>query len=253
MRIGFFRSLGRTSSGTSSNVFQRTVISFPVPTSSPWTTLRAASSFFSVSQMCTTVPCSTSATRSSCSASNFMSSVSRTFSRTIRAAATTEVTTATPRKSLPASFIGSLLPQALVGAQDPPRAVAGGHRSGLRPAGAIEPRVDLRELGPEEEDLRRVVDPQENQHEGAGGAVDRGGPCMGEVEPDQTPAGGEQDRREDRPQPHVPPVHAHVGEYLVDEGEEGSHDEEGEAGVERSDNPSEDGQVGVDVAVQRGQ
>src|SRR5262245_30814722 len=51
-------------------------------------------------------------------------------------------------------------------------------------AGAVAARVHLGELGAEEEDLRRVVDPEEHQHERPRRAVDRRRSRAAEVEAD---------------------------------------------------------------------
>ena len=85
----------------------------------------------------------------------------------------------------PRDEAGFLLPR-----HDPPRvlrrrrrspAVAPVPRPRSRPASpqprAVPPRVDLRQLGPEEEDLRRVVDPHQQQHQRPGRPVDGGRRC----------------------------------------------------------------------------
>src|SRR6185503_17204243 len=67
------------------------------------------------------------------------------------------------------------------------------------------PRVDLGELGTEEDDLGRVVNPEQDDDEGAGGAVDGCHRAAAQVETDERLADREQHRGHGRAGPHVPP------------------------------------------------
>src|SRR4028118_1905114 len=88
------------------------------------------------------------------------------------------------------------------------RAAAGGARRGRAGRAARAPRrgrvlvghdvaaaaarPDLGQLGAEEQDLRRVVGPEQDDHQRAGRAVDRGHAAVAQVEADQELADGEQ-------------------------------------------------------------
>jgi hypothetical protein len=48
----------------------------------------------------------------------------------------------------------------------------------------VPPRIDLGELGAEEEDLRRVVDPYQEQHQRSGRPERRADACSAQVEAD---------------------------------------------------------------------
>ena len=66
-------------------------------------------------------------------------------------------------------------------------------------------RVDPGELGAEQEDLRRVVDPHQQHDQRAGGAVARGDAALADVQADQRLADGEQQRGHRRADPDVAP------------------------------------------------
>src|SRR5206468_12206674 len=65
--------------------------------------------------------------------------------------------------------------------------------------------ADVCELRAEEQDLRGVIDPQQNHCQRAGRPECRGGPTFPEVEADQIFAEGEEQRRERGAEPDVPP------------------------------------------------
>src|SRR5438552_13764970 len=98
---------------------------------------------------------------------------------------------------------------------------------------AVATRVHLGELGADEQDLRRVVDPQQQHYERRGGPVDRGATRPSEIEGDEGLPQREEERGHRRTEPHVPPVHGRVGQHLEDEGEEGADHEKGDQEVER--------------------
>ena len=80
--------------------------------------------------------------------------------------------------------------------------------------------VDPGELGAEEEDLRRVVDPDEDDDQRAGGAEARGDAALADVQADQELADREQQRGDDRAEPDVVPLHVHARHELVDHRED---------------------------------
>src|SRR5205085_11005365 len=75
---------------------------------------------------------------------------------------------------------------------------------------------DLSELRAEQENLDRIIDPQQQNDEAAGGAVARRDGAAAEVPADQALANGEQNRRHDGADNDVPPLQAPVGQHLVD-------------------------------------
>src|SRR5512145_585417 len=70
---------------------------------------------------------------------------------------------------------------------------------------AAQAGVDLRELGPEEQDERGVVDPDQEHHEGAGRAVGGADARTPEIEADEELADAEQHCGHDAAEPGVPP------------------------------------------------
>ena len=109
----------------------------------------------------------------------------------------------------------------------------GRHRLGVR--GGLDPRavavgVDLGELRPEEEDLRRVVNPDQEHHERARRPVGRAEAAPAQVQADEALADQEQDRRQHRADPDVPPGDLRIRQELEDqreeEGDDGERDED---------------------------
>src|SRR6266542_112205 len=78
------------------------------------------------------------------------------------------------------------------------------------------PGVSPRELRPEEDDQRGEVDPDQENHDRARGAV-RGGNCgAAEIQPDRPLSRDEEDRGRDRPVPDVPPWNPCIREDAED-------------------------------------
>ena len=63
-----------------------------------------------------------------------------------------------------------------------------------QPLGTGPPGLD--ELGPEEKNLRRIIHPDQEDHQGAGCPIRRGRAGVGQVQADQGLAGGETARAE---------------------------------------------------------
>ena len=89
----------------------------------------------------------------------------------------------------------------------------------------------LGEFRAEEENLRRVVDPEQEQHQGAGRAVARLDVRVRQVQSDQVLADGEEERGDERAVPDVSPGNPRLGEILEQEGEQQPYHAEGEEGV----------------------
>jgi hypothetical protein len=89
-------------------------------------------------------------------------------------------------------------------------------------AAPLVPRVHLRELGPEEQDLRRVVDPQQDRRKRSGGAEHLRRAAL-DVEREGDLADLEQHGRQRRAEPHVPPLDLRVGQQPKDHREQHRH------------------------------
>src|SRR5688572_21744557 len=97
-------------------------------------------------------------------------------------------------------------------------------------APAVAQGCDPRELGPEEDDLRGIVAPEQQRDDRTGGAVGRRDCRAGEVEGEDGLAQREEGRRDERPETHATPRAARVGKELEGESEEHAHG----SGAERS-------------------
>ena len=89
-------------------------------------------------------------------------------------------------------------------------------------------RVDVRELGAEEHDQRRVVDPEDEHHQRAGRAVEIDQRPAAEVEPDHDPPDGEQNGGDHGTEGDVVPADLGVRQDAVDQREENRDEEEGD-------------------------
>src|SRR5262245_31336753 len=81
-------------------------------------------------------------------------------------------------------------------------------------------RPDVGELCTEEEDLRGVIHPKENDRQRTGGAECGSGAALSEVEADQVLTDGKEQRRKRGSGPYVPPGDVAVRQDLVNEGEQ---------------------------------
>src|SRR5205814_7760319 len=88
------------------------------------------------------------------------------------------------------------------------------------------PRVHLRELRPEEEDLRGPVDPDEENHQRSGGAVRRADGPFPEPEAEAELADHEEQRREAGAEPDIAPFDMRIRQVAKDHREENSDDGE---------------------------
>ena len=77
-------------------------------------------------------------------------------------------------------------------------------------------RVLPRELRPEEKDLCRVVDPQQQRDNGSGGAKAGGHRAVAKVKANRILAEAEQCCRDKGASPYVSPSQRYVGQHLVD-------------------------------------
>src|SRR3984893_14575108 len=80
--------------------------------------------------------------------------------------------------------------------------------------------VSFRELGAEQKDLGRVIDPHEDDDERARSAVDRRHVAASNVQADQILADRKQPRGYSRAKPDVLPVHRRIRKYLEHHREE---------------------------------
>src|SRR6058998_3009917 len=81
-------------------------------------------------------------------------------------------------------------------------------------------RVDVRELRAEEEDLRRVIHPHEDDHERARRTIRGRHAALTQIETDDELARGEQQRGDGGAQPHVAPRDLGIGQDLEDHREQ---------------------------------
>ena len=89
-------------------------------------------------------------------------------------------------------------------------------------AGADRVGKDLGKLGPEQEDLRRVVYPDQEDNEGTRGPVGGAHITFSQIEPNGKFSDREQQRCQGRPHPHIAPCDMGIGEDLKDHREEAS-------------------------------
>src|SRR5690606_10296953 len=78
-------------------------------------------------------------------------------------------------------------------------------------AATIAGGVDLGELGPKEEDLRRVVDPDQQHHQRAGRAVGGAKALPPQIEAQQLLTDDKEQGRDKRAQPYIAPGDPHIG------------------------------------------
>ena len=110
-----------------------------------------------------------------------------------------------------------------------------GARRGRSPPVAVAARVDAGELGAQQEDQRGEVDPEQEQHQRAGGAV--GGVDAGplEIEADGVLADREQHRGDRRAPGHVAPADLDVRQEPVHHPQQQRHQQPGEHDVRAAD------------------
>src|SRR5215218_82020 len=101
------------------------------------------------------------------------------------------------------------------------------HRPGLGDNAAPPPlRPGLGELGAEQQNHRRVVDPDQHDRERAGGPERLPGIAAAEIEADKVFPDDKQKCRYRGADPYVAPGHRSVGEHLENRGEQRGHDRE---------------------------
>ena len=101
---------------------------------------------------------------------------------------------------------------------------------------ACEPltaRIDPGELGAQQEDLRRAIDPHEQHDDGTRRAEARGDAALADIEPDQDLADLEQHGGHDGADPHVAPRDGYARHQLVDHREQAGRKRNGDDQVER--------------------
>src|ERR1044071_3327207 len=116
---------------------------------------------------------------------------------------------------------------------------------------AVRARVDLRELRAEEEDLRGPVDPHQQNHERAGGAVRRAEGGLAEIEREAELAEDEEDGGEERAEPDVAPFRMGVRQEAEDRGEEDGDEREGNEELHRLQERLAAGEAAVEIAAHR--
>ena len=77
--------------------------------------------------------------------------------------------------------------------------------------------VDPRECRAEQQDLRRIIDPQQDDHDRTGCTIDRCDACRCQTPADQVVAEQEQKAAGSRPDPNVAPGDLGVGQNAVDQ------------------------------------
>ncbi len=92
--------------------------------------------------------------------------------------------------------------------------------------------VDPGEFGAHQEDLRRVVDPDEDDDERPRCAVARGDAAFADVQADQELADGEEHGGDERAEQHVVPAHRHARHQLVDHREHDGGEQEADRQVD---------------------
>ena len=98
-------------------------------------------------------------------------------------------------------------------------------------AGAVALREDARELGAEEEDLRGVVHPNDEDHQRSCRPVRRADAGFAEIEADQKFSDGEEQRGHRSADRDVSPVDSDIRDEFVKEGEQDADREKGHHGA----------------------
>src|SRR5262245_3211888 len=96
---------------------------------------------------------------------------------------------------------------------------------------AVPVGVNLRELSPEKQDLRRVIHPREHDQQGSGSPIGRSESAAAKVKTDGNLADGKEHRRCCSADPDVAPMDMNVRQYLVNHRKEQSRDYEREPEV----------------------
>ena len=87
-------------------------------------------------------------------------------------------------------------------------------------AAPVFARKDLCKLGAKKENRRRVINPDKNQNQRAGGAKPGSDAARPEIKADEEFSDGEEDRGKDRADPDITPSNFHIRKNFVDEGEQ---------------------------------
>src|SRR5690242_7036276 len=127
-----------------------------------------------------------------------------------------------------------------------PYAKSGRRRRAIVSPSAAPIAEGFGKLGAEQQDLRRVVDPNEDRHERARGMIGRGD-TGAEIKADRVLADGEEERRARSAEPHVPPFDARIGQNLEHEPEEGGGEGEGEREVDELENQGKSGENAIEI------
>ena len=94
-------------------------------------------------------------------------------------------------------------------------------------------RVGMADLGAEQDDLRRVVDPDQQHDERCGRAVRRFQTLAADVPGDGELARLKQEGGDKRTWPNIAPTHGHIGKPLEEHGEEDGEDAQRNGEVHR--------------------
>ena len=111
--------------------------------------------------------------------------------------------------------------------------------------------LDAGEDRAEQDQERRVVDPEEQDHHGGRGSVRRGELASPEVEADRPFAHREQEGRQDGSRPDVAPGDLDVGKNAVEHREENGHEDVGDERVRRFEDRGRQIQIALGVVLQR--
>src|SRR5437868_7930979 len=87
-------------------------------------------------------------------------------------------------------------------------------------------RIDLGELGPKKQDLRRIVHPQYQGNERAGCAVSRSSTSATQIKAECPLANGEKNCGHAGPNPHVAPADFGIGQEFENDREQQNNDRE---------------------------
>ena len=120
-------------------------------------------------------------------------------------------------------------------------------------AGAELTSVNFRELRPEKQDARRVVNPHEHDHHRAGRAETRSDAAGAKIEADEELADGEKQRRAHRADPHVAPADAHVWKHFENHREERANDRKGDEKIACLPQSGGERQLGAHVFAECGE
>ena len=94
--------------------------------------------------------------------------------------------------------------------------------------------VDLRELRPQQKDHCRIIDPKEQDHERASGAVRRSDVATSNIKSNAGLADDVKHRGKQGPDDDVPPFEFLVRQNFIDRGEEHSGNCKGEANIDEA-------------------